>query len=153
MIVTALTILLILGAIALTTIALVRIFQTFSRREKEFTKITVPPAFYRTIDAKTIVETQPMMGLSKTIEEAAADQAAKTLADQIEYDLYRGADAVNEPRPTPPAPPKRKRAPNGMRKTEIPGVYVAKESTSIFARKPLEKSSKKRKPTKKRTKR
>ena len=104
MLATALTVLLSLGLVVASSLLLIKAFRVFARREKAFTKVTIPPTFYRTIDAKTIVETQPMMqGLGAQLEQAAADQAAKELASKIEFDLYRGADASNEPPPAPEA--------------------------------------------------
>jgi hypothetical protein len=136
MIATALTVIASLALIAFSTYLIVKAFRQFSRREEAFTKITIPPL------PQPYPELPKMVGLSKTIEETAAAEAAERLAADIEFDLYRGADVVNglPTPPPPPAKPKRKRAPKGMRKTDIPGLYVAKESSSIFA--PKRKQSK-----------
>jgi len=87
MITAILTLLIAGGLLTMSALLLVR---AFKNRERAFTKITIPNTGqpFPKLDAKTLVETQPMMvGLSKTIEDAAAE-AAKKLADDIESDLW-----------------------------------------------------------------
>ena len=109
-------------------------FQAFSWREKAFKKVTIPAV------------TQPfpplpqMVGLSKTIEEAVADEAAKKLAADIEYDLFVGK---------PPEPPAATTA-DGL--NAMFGYYDDKKNSdddwsSVKPEKPKRKRAPKKKPS------
>jgi hypothetical protein len=115
--------------LGLLSVALLLLISGFWSRERAFEKVVIPPVAEPMwkVETKTVTETQPMMvGLSQQV-----DEAARKLADDIDYDLYYGADGSNEPQEfifEPPPAPKKKRKSRAKPKTKNSRVGKARRS-------------------------